>query len=345
MSFPHTIKYSTRSSSISLITARRAFFYVCLAIINKSLIKGGNIMSKKSKLLFQFTKELSKETRYGESKHDAKELARKEAERTGEPYKQVKGIFSTSTFNNYKESCKTFSLYCIKNHSEVKNIEDCERYVSEYINDCRDRKLSEWTINKYAYALSCAYHKDPSELDIEKGTRSRKDIKRDREAEDHRLRQNEKYEQVVTLTKATGCRHQELLRLRKEDFRENEDGTMSVFKRGKGGIERWCLINPRYEEWVREYVKNKETINVGGEERLLRKNEAPNKLPLHDCRSDYAVDLYNYYMKAGYATGNIYHCRGDLAGYSYDKGVLAKVSYDLQHERNNVVIDYLWKDR
>ena len=27
----------------------------------------------------------------------------------------------------------------------------------------------------------------------------------------------------------------------------------------------------------------------------------------------------------------------------YDKGILQKVSYNLQHSRNNVVISYLWK--
>lgn len=46
----------------------------------------------------------------------------------------------------------------------------------------------------------------------------------------------------------------ELLRLRREDFRErtdcngNKTGELEVYKRGKGGIERWCLVNPAYNE-------------------------------------------------------------------------------------------------
>ena len=302
-------------------------------------------MSKKSNMLFQIRNELNKETKYGESKHKAKELAREESKRTGEPYKQVRGIYSTNTYNDYVESCKTFSIWCIKHHPEVKNIRDCEKYASEYINDCRERKLSEWSINKYAYAISCVYHKEIEELGITKGVRSRADIKRDRDAENNRLRQSEKYDNTVRMVKATGCRHAELLRLRKEDFRENEDGTMSVFRRGKNGIERWCLVNPIYQDWVKDFVQQKETVKVNDEERLFRKNEAPTKLPLHDCRATYACNLYDFYEKAGYANGDIYHCRGDLAGYSYDKGILAKGSFDLAHGRNNVVVDYLWQSR
>lgn len=302
-------------------------------------------MSKRSNIRQQFKNELSKETKYGESKDAAKKAAREEAERTGEPYKQVRGIYSTKSYKDYVETCQTFMNYCLKHHSEVRSMRDCERYIPEYINDCKERELSAWTINKYIHALSSAYHKEVEELNVEKCVRARKDIKRCRDAQYNKLRQSEKYDKVVMLAQATGCRHTEMLRLRKEDFRENEDGTMSVYKRGKGGIERWCLVNPALQEFVKEFVLNKETVSVNGEERLFRKSEVPTRLPLHDCRSDYAVALYDFYEKAGFANGKIYHCRGELVGYSYDKGVLAKVSQDLQHSRNNVVIDYLWKGR
>ena len=302
-------------------------------------------MGKIKKFEFQIENELKKETKYGQSKHEAKRLAREEAKRTGKPYQQPRGIYSTKTYYDYKESCLTFSRYCIKHHSEVRRFSDCQKYAAEYIRDCRERERTEWTNNKYAYAIACAYHTTPEELGIEKGVRARKDIKRDRNAENNKYRQQEKYKDVVHMATATGARHAEILRLRKEDFRENEDGTMSVFRRGKNGIERWCLVNPIHQDWVKEYINSKETIKVNDEERLFRKDEAPTRLPLHDCRATYASNLYDYYEKAGFASGDIYHCRGDLAGYSYDKGILSKVSYDLAHGRNNVVVDYLWQSR
>lgn len=156
---------------------------------------------------------------------------------------------------------------------------------------------------------------------------------------------------VVTLAKATGARRMELLRLRREDFRErtdcdgNKTGELEVFKRGKNGIERWCLVDPQYNDFVRELIATAPTYNFNGEDRLLRKADLPAKLPIHDCRSDYACSLYDYYMEHGKATGEIYSCRKDLKGIHYDKGVLAAVSWDLQHSRDSIVIDYLWKGR
>ena len=53
-------------------------------------------------------------------------------------------------------------------------------------------------------------------------------------------------------------------------------------------------------------------------------------------------DLYAYFDSRGdVATGEIYHCKKDMIGHSYDKGILQAVSYNLQHSRNNVVVSNL----
>lgn len=308
-------------------------------------------MSRKSNLTHFFIAELKKETKFGESKDVMKKAAREEAARTKKDFKQVKGIFSYKTYNDYKKSVKSFVSYVCEKHSEVKNMEQAKKYIPEYIDHLRERELSEWTIHSYSYALRSCYHCEISELGITLGTRSRADIKRCRDASDNPYRNHETYERTVLLAKATGCRRNELLRLRKEDFREqldsrgNPTGAYEVFKRGKGGIERWCLVAPAYNTFVKDVIATSPTYTFQGEERLLRKADIPNKMPIHDCRSDYACALYNYYSERGCQTGNLYHCRKDLAGYSYDKGLLDLVSYNLQHARDNVVIDYLWKMR
>lgn len=156
---------------------------------------------------------------------------------------------------------------------------------------------------------------------------------------------------MINLIKATGCRREEILRLRKEDFRKqtdrngNETGELEVLKRGKNGIKRWCIVNPSYREFVEEYISNHTTIPISGENRLFQKADIPSSMPVHDLRSDYACDLYRYFESKGYASGQIYHCRKELKGYHYDKGILSKVSFNLQHSRDNVVIVYLWKMR
>ena len=65
---------------------------------------------------------------------------------------------------------------------------------------------------------------------------------------------------------------------------------------------------------------------------------------LNNVTAYYAADLYRYFEKRGdVETGEIYYCKKDLAGVSYDKGILEEISYNLQHSRNNVVVTYLWK--
>ena len=308
-------------------------------------------MSRKSKLQHQFIMELKKETKFGESKHKAKEQARNEAAKNHTKFKQVKGIYSHRCFNDYKKSINTYVNWVCKNHSEVKNMEQARRYIPEYVDELRDKGLSEWTVHSYAYALRSAYHCEINDLGIELKTRSRADVIRNRDAEDSALRNDERYEKIVTLAKATGARRMELLRLRKADFRERTDkegkqtGELEVFKRGKNGIERWCLVDPQYNEFIRELIATAPTYNFNGEDRLLKKTDLPAKLPIHDCRSDYAVNLYNYFEERGLSSGEIYSCRKDLKGWHYDKGLLELVSINLQHSRDSVVIDYLWKGR
>lgn len=308
-------------------------------------------MSRKSNINHQFIRELKKECKFNESKHQAKQKAREEAKKNHENYKQVKGIYATSTYKDYCESIRIFVNYIIKNHSEVKDMEGCKKYIPEYIEYCREKGLSEWTIHKYSYGFRSAFHCTIEDLNITLGERRRADVVRCRDAEESVERNNEKYKNMITLIKATGCRRAEILRLRKTDFREktdsfgNKTGELEVFKRGKNGIERWTIVNPKYTDFVKDYISNHSTLNMAGEERLFRKADIPAKMPVHDLRSDYACDLYRYYEERGYGNGNIYHCRRKLKGYSYDKGILSKVSYDLQHSRDNVVINYLFKMR
>ena len=92
-------------------------------------------MSRKSKLQHQFIMELKKETKFGESKHKAKEQARNEAAKNHTKFKQVKGIYSHRCFNDYKKSINTYVNWVCKNHSEVKNMEQARRYIPEYVDE------------------------------------------------------------------------------------------------------------------------------------------------------------------------------------------------------------------
>ncbi len=298
-------------------------------------------MGKKSNITHQCLKELNKQKKFGESKFEAKQAARK----AGENSATVRGIYSTVTFYSYVRVCKQFIAETIASHKEVKTFKDCKKYVPEFLQDKEDKGLSAWTLAQYGSALASAYNCRKNDFGYDYPVRHRADIKRCRGVSSSDYRHpEERWDTAKMVLKATGCRRTEALRLRKEDFREAPDGNLEVFKRGKGGIERWCLVNPKYAEELREYLKTAETYPVSGENRLFLKAQLPSG-SIHDMRADYARDLYQYFEDRGdVATGKIYHCKGDMLGRSFDKGILSAVSYNLQHSRDNVVVNhYLWK--
>lgn len=297
-------------------------------------------MGKKSNITHQCLKELNKQKKFGESKFNAKQAARQSGEKV-----VVRGIYSTATYNSYVKVCKQFITETLANHKEIKNFADCRQYVAEFLQSKEEKGVSAWTLGMYGSALASAYDCGKRDFDYNYPVRSRANIKRCRGVSSSNYRHpEEKWDTAKLILKATGCRRKEALRLRKEDFRETNGGNLEVYKRGKGGIERWCLVNPKYTEQLREYLKTAETHPVSGENRLFLKAQLPQG-SIHDMRADYARDLYQYFEDRGdVATGKIYHCRGDMLGRSFDKGILSAVSYNLQHSRDNVVVNhYLWK--
>lgn len=268
-------------------------------------------MSKKSKLTHDYKCALKTQTRFGESKHKAKVNAREDCRKENKPYEPIHGIYSTTTLQNYDKICKRFVQWIMENHrNEVKNYTDCKNFAAEWIEEKELQGLSAWSLNLYGSALASSFGGiSKHDLGYSFPRRERKNIVINRNdkltGEYATARQRNAY----AMLKATGCRRREILRLRKEDFRQQLD---------KDGKETGYL-----------------------EVRLFQKNDIP-KDGIHSTRSVYACDLYKHFMELGYESGKIYHCRKELAGYSYDKGILDEVSYNMQHSRDDVVITYLW---
>ncbi|MCH5337997.1 MAG: hypothetical protein J1E03_04385 [Acetatifactor sp.] len=306
-------------------------------------------MSKKSVFKHQYKAALQNQVRFGQSKHKDKIEAKEKCRRENKPYEAPKGIYSTRTLNNYDSVCEQFTSWVLENHRhEVKSYADCQKFAADWLKAKEEKGLSAWSLHLYGAALAASFGGiSKNDLGYTFPARERKNIIRNRNdnltGEYATKRQRDAY----IMLKATGCRRAESLRLRKEDFREqlgkdnNPTGLLEVFKRGKGGVERWCLVNPLYTDFVRDFLAKVKTYSHAGEERLFEKNDVP-KGGIHSARAVYACDLYHYYEEHGYASGKIYHCRKELYGATYDKGILKEVSYNLQHARNSIVINYLW---
>ncbi len=305
-------------------------------------------MSKKGTLTHGYKRALQLQTRFGESKHLAKIIAKKECQMEHKPYTTIHGIYSTTTLQNYNKICKMFTQWIMDNHrNEVRTYADCKKFAAEWLKEKESKGLSAWSLNLYGSALASSFGGiSKNDLGYSYPSRKRKNIVRNRNDNLSGEYKTKRQRDAYIMLKATGCRRKEMLRLRKEDFRPQikdgkETGCLEVYKRGKGGIERWCLVNPRYTDFVKKFLKNPITYSYANEERLFQTTDF-SKSGIHSTRSVYACDLYKYFSENGYASGEIYRCRKELSGYIYDKGILNEVSYNLQHGRDNIVITYLW---
>ncbi len=303
-------------------------------------------MSKKNNLNHECINALKRQIKYGESKYEAKQRAKKEALDRGEqPPKNVKGHYSCGTTKTYEKHTKHFIKYCLKEHkSEIKHYSDCRKYVEEYLQNEIDRGLSASTVHTRACAVCSSYDIKLADLDIKLPPRLREDITRTRGYNTSKYKDiDERYREIKEFIRATGCRRGELLALRKEDFKWSQSGkNCYVYKRGKGGVERWCLVNPKYNKQVAEMFDRQPAHRVNGENRIFKKSEIPHSA-IHDLRADYARDLYELYKRAGAGNGKRYYCKYERKGDSFDRGILEKVSENMGHHRIDVVVNnYLY---
>lgn len=302
-------------------------------------------MSKKGRLLHQVRVELDKEVKFGESKQVAKDKAKDKAEKENQPYEQVKGIYGKSTYTTYLKQCTTFVRWCMENHkNDIRNLSDCKQFVGDYLREKEYEDCSAWTIHTYFSAIARMYHTTMKEFDYDCPSRKRANIKRCRglHSSDY-MSPQDRYKDIKFVIAATGCRRMELLRLRPEDIKQKEDGSYVVHKRGKNKVERDCPIVASKAEKCLEILRNHPTYQIDGEERYFLVKELPES-SVHDLRATYAADLYREYEEKGLGSGELYHCRREMLGKSFDKGILSMVSNALLHHRNSVVVgSYMYK--
>lgn len=303
-------------------------------------------MSKKSVFKHQYKEALKSQIHFGESKHQDKLQEREKCRRENLPApKSIKGIYSTKTLKDYSFVCDQFIDWVLMNHrKEVKTYADTQKYAAEWLQMKENAGLSAWSLHLYGSALAASYGGiSKNDLGYSFPARERRNVTRNRNDNMSGEYRTERQRNAYKMLKACGCRRLEALRLRKSDFREQiingeKTGLLEVYKRGKGGIERWCLVNPNYTTFVQDFLKTAKSYSFGGEhDRLFEKNDIT-KGGIHSARAIYAADLYRYFEEQGtYTTGKLYHMRKECYGYSYDKGILAEISYNLQHSRTGIV--------
>lgn len=300
-------------------------------------------MSKKSNFKHQYMKGLQAQVRYGQNKHEKKAEHRQQAKEQNKSYEQVKGLYSTRSFDDYSKVCSQFSAYVIKEHPDCKNYYDAKEYVSEWLSKKQEKGLSAWSLHKYGSALASSYGCSKKDFNFEYPARQRGDVIRCRgeNGSDYR-NTNPRFNDVKDFIRGTGARRIGLIRLCKDDIRQRDDGRCEVHLREKNGMERWSIVLPKYEDTVLRLFNESKGYKVNDETRLFRKCDIPLG-SIHDLRGEYAKELYNYFEERDMGNGVLYHCRKDMFGEVYDKRIMQLVSEQLGHHRLDVVTTYLKK--
>lgn len=295
----------------------------------------------------QIIKRLNSLTKYGESRHKAKEEMRRDAAARGEKLRfgaTVDWIYSYETYFTYKKQSLHFLEWCRDNKGIGKNckLEKLEQYAGEYLDDCERRGLSKYTIATRRAALSKLFGVEIQHKTVTKGekiTRSRLEVESDK----HFSEKN--HPEIVLLAKATGGRRSDLLKIKPEDIKTDKNGLMwCEFRQSKGGKDRKAPILPRYREQVAELVAKSEQNKP-----IIDKiNHA---VDVHAYRREYAQALYSVICqdtrlqgqllaqlppRTETASGSKYYGRGN--GFSGNRDDIYIVSQALGHNRLSVSV-------
>jgi len=255
---------------------------------------------------------LINQKRFGESKHKAK---REQKVKFGQA---VDGIFSYKTMKVYLDEAVRFVNWIRENYKEVKTLEQAKKFVGEYLEEGKKRKLSAWTLKLQRSALRKAFQDPELVKEVQLPKRRKCDIVRSRiDAVRDKNFSESRNKDLITFAKATGLRRRGLSEIRARDIFEREE-RFFVAVREKGGRYREAPVLQKYTETIKEIVNKKDSV----EDKIFEKVHSC--IDIHSYRREYAQELYK-----------------ELTGKDYseykDKEAVMRVSEALGHSRIEVV--------
>lgn len=286
--------------------------------------------NKWKSLRWQVEKALVKKLCIGQSRNQAKKIAKEEGKKTPD------GIYSWSTYNSYKKHCIQFVEW-VKKEKGCKTIEEAMEYIQEYLDLRVENGLSAWTVHLDCSAIMKMYGVSAIDMDINVPERKRANIKRSRNACQHdRHISEEKNKDIIDYCKGTGLRRHELAAIKPEHIRSYKGKVYVIVMKGKGGKKRFVEVLDEYKDHVTK-CHQVETNRVF--------QNIPQNIDIHSYRAWFACQWYKKLERPldQLTVKQKYYCRGDKKKVVYDKKAMVKVSKLLGHNRKNVIANnYLW---
>lgn len=240
--------------------------------------------AKKQKTSILIVGNLKDKIAFGQSKYQAK----KEAGLTfgQSTYK----IYSEETYCTYKKQCLNFANWLKeeKGINKIRDLEEVKPYAKEFIEDRIEKGYSAWTVKTSRSALGMLYGET---IKVDKmPVRTPKNIQRSREEtkNDKYISRDGKYKDVFTVCLATGGRRKDVTKLSPHNFTEINGKLYVFFGKSKGGRDRLTPVLEKYEQEVRDIIKQ---AKEDGKTKLF--NHIPKEIDVHGLRREYCQGLYD----------------------------------------------------
>lgn len=247
-------------------------------------------------------------------------------------------IYADTTAQNCVKICKRFGRWVRREHPAAwKDIDAAQKLVPEYLHNI-DNPGSRATV---ANALAKGFGVGTGKAwDVDYGTRRLSQIWRGRQLTSRALAWRRNHPVEAEACRCAGLRClKEAMDLRGNDVIQREDGSVVLRVTGKGGLKREALVwsepgNTIGRDWflMRAFL-------VGTSGKVFRDVPDLTSANLHAFRAEYAARMYDYFLRAGAATGELYRPQ-DGSEAVLDKGVLAAVNTVIGHGDNRACTDW-----
>lgn len=295
----------------------------------------------------QIIKRLDSMTKFGESRHKAKEEQRRAAADRGERLRfgaPVSGIFSYETYFTYRKQSLHFLQWCRdnKNVGKYADLKKLQKYANDYLNDCERRGLSKYTIATRRAALSKLFGVEIQHKTVTRGekiTRSRLEVENDKHFSET------KNADLVLLARSMGGRRSDILKIKPEDFQTDENGLLwCKIKQSKGGKDRIAPV-------LQQYRADIETLIARSNRGKPIIEKISHHADIHAYRREYAQALYREVCQDRLLQGQLlaqlpprsetvggskYYGRGN--GFSGNRDDIYVISQALGHNRLSVSV-------
>lgn len=247
-------------------------------------------------------------------------------------------LYSDITAHNYAAICKRFARWVRTEHPEAwKSIDAAQELVPEYLGNIDNPGTRATVANALAKGFGIGTGKA---WDVDYGTRHLSQISRGRQltARAEAWRRNHPVEAEACRCAGLRCL-KEAMDLRGNDVIRREDGSVVLRVTGKGGLKREALVWSAPENTVGRDWFLRRAAEVGDSGKIFRDVPDLVNANLHAFRAEYAARMYDYFLRNGAATGELYRPQ-DGSEVVLDKGVLAAVNTVIGHGDHRACTDW-----